>query len=142
MVVPDSQDFFNCVRVCGDVQGDAVGPVGTRMVLGLKNQGSEGFNGTSVGGKSWGGFVAATLGRMELLLKEIIGGEAIGWSSVRALGVDREARVVRAGCGMAWMGPCFCDPCAGKFAIRGAPSSVFITFYCSTYCHRPAICSG
>jgi hypothetical protein len=101
------------------VQGDAVGPVGTRMVLGLKKQGGDGsgelFDETSSGPKLRGDFVAANLGRIELLLKEVIGGEAIGWSSVGALGLDRDARVVRAGYHS--LDPSCREQCAGKFAI-------------------------
>ncbi|KAG0628517.1 hypothetical protein M758_1G032400 [Ceratodon purpureus] len=77
------------------LQGDGVGPLGTRMVLGLSDDSSEVFNGTSSGSKSRGGFDVAELSRMEQLLKEVIGGEAIGWSRIGALGQDREARVIQ-----------------------------------------------
>lgn len=83
-----------CVCKRENVQGDAVGPLGTRMVIGFKNYGSSDlFNDTSLGSK----MRAASLGRTEQLLKEILGGEAIGWSSVGSLVPDGDARVVRLG---------------------------------------------
>ena len=65
--------FLPRVSVC--VQGDGVGPLGSRMVLGLDGSDGEPLD----------------LNRMEQLLKEIIGGEAIGW---KAIGMNRDARVV------------------------------------------------
>lgn len=81
-----------------NVQGDALGSLGTRMVIGFKDHGGDGssdlFNEKSHGPKIRSDFLAANLGKIEQLLKDIIGGEAVGWSSVGSLGLNRDARVV------------------------------------------------
>ncbi|XP_024392668.1 uncharacterized protein [Physcomitrium patens] len=81
------------------LKGDALGSLGTRMVIGFKDHGGDGssdlFNEKSHGPKIRSDFLAANLGKIEQLLKDIIGGEAVGWSSVGSLGLNRDARVIQ-----------------------------------------------
>lgn len=131
--------------LCMNVQGDGVGPLGTCMVLGLKSDGaSELFNHTAFGSKIPGGSDAASLSRMELLLKEIIGGEAIGWTSVGPLGLDRNARVVRAGCRISGMlGSILSWIMSRQVCTSWVPlHPILFTLCCPIYCHILAISRG
>jgi hypothetical protein len=67
-----------------------VGPLGTRMVISFKNRVRDlkDLNDTSFATASRSDLLAMNLARMELLLKEIVGGEAIGWGSSGPLDLD------------------------------------------------------
>lgn len=61
-----------------DLQGDVSGPLGTRMVLSIKNH-KEGLKDLNESSSSLVDAISVDLSRVELLLKEVIGGAAIGW---------------------------------------------------------------
>jgi hypothetical protein len=73
-----------CLLLLGDMlQGDASGPIGTRMVLSFSSSSSNKHRSSHDGDgddRHHHPLVSADLlSRIELLLKEIVGGAALGW---------------------------------------------------------------